>query len=133
MPTLCKKCKEPALSEVEGMGHRVLCSRKRVRQPPLLLAAVAMPACYIPARRALSVHPIPALRRDQPGPHWKTSGDLQIQLILGLAVLMHTGSSDCTFTHRGVLAISSLRLLVTPISFVLWIPTWPNTLNNAQG
>ena len=23
--------------------------------------------------------------------------------------------------------------LVTPISFVLWIPTWPNTLNDAQG
>src|SRR5258705_12811063 len=23
--------------------------------------------------------------------------------------------------------------LITPISFVLWIPTWPNTLNDAQG
>jgi hypothetical protein len=34
---------------------------------------------------------------------------------------------------RGVLAVSSLCLLVTPISFVLWIPTWPNMLNDAQG
>jgi hypothetical protein len=34
---------------------------------------------------------------------------------------------------RGMLAASSLRLLVTPISFVLWIPTWPNMLNDAQG
>jgi hypothetical protein len=52
--------------------------------------------------------------------------------------LVHRSDSPSTrlglfLYSRGMLAASSLRLLVTPISFVLWIPTWPNMLNDAQG